>query len=112
MACNIELADVAPCDLRYNSSRVQQESLLVLLCAALNKIDGVFACGDWNAILALAEARGLLCVSQGVNNAKQAQIVCDGAGRDDCGVLTCFSDADLAAMRTYLTCRLINVISP
>ena len=111
MACSLATVDVAPCGLVYNSSRKQLESLLLLLCAAVNKIDVEFSCGNWTTLLVTAKTNGLGCTSQGVNRAKAAQIVCDGLNVD-CTDLQCMSDADLDALYTYLTCVLVNEINP
>jgi hypothetical protein len=111
MPCTLSAAATEPCGLQYNSSRKQQEALLLLLCAAFSHIDGEFSCGNWANILATAKNLGFECISQGANNARQAQIVFDGLGANNTALL-CFSDADLAALVTYFTCRLTSELNP
>lgn len=100
----------APCGLTYNSDRVQLESLIQLLCAAIHKIDGSFSCADYSTILASAEFGGLTCFSVGVNKALQAKLVVDDLSVTD-STFNCYSELQMEAIRTYLTCTLLNKIT-
>jgi hypothetical protein len=99
MPCTVTAT--APCGLQYNSSRVQLETLLLLLGA----INGTV---DWPTNLDNAREAGLTCLSIGQLKAKFAQQVCEGVTDVDCSVFDCYQESDLWAMVTMLGCEVID----